>query len=161
VHLGLAITGSGSVQSDLPGIDCSQSCGTGWDRGTVVSLSPASADGFRFVRWSGACSGDGDCSLTLDASKDVTALFAPETYLLSVHVGGNGTVRSNAGGFSCARGTCTKPFSSYTPVILTAKAAKGWRFSGWAGGCHGQKAACAAPMTAATVVRATFAKLRH
>src|SRR5205823_4516891 len=107
VHLGLAITGSGTVTSDLPGLDCTASCGSDWDRGDVVNLSPASANGYRFVRWTGTgCTGDADCSLTLDASKDVAALFAPSAYSLSVKVVGTGTVSSNPRGLTCKRGTC-------------------------------------------------------
>ncbi|MGZ4335368.1 MAG: InlB B-repeat-containing protein [Gaiellaceae bacterium] len=158
VHLGLTIAGKGEVQSDLPGLDCSASCGTDWDRGDAVSLSPASAAGYRFVRWTGGCTGDADCSLTLDASKDVTALFAPSTFPLGVRVAGSGTVTSSPRGLTCRKGACTKPFTSYEAVVLTAKAAKGWRFSAWSGLCRGSKATCKVPMTAPSAVRATFKK---
>lgn len=158
VRLGVTISGKGAVQSDIPGVDCSASCGTDWDRGDTISLSPASADGYRFVRWSGGCSGDADCSLTLDASKDVTALFAPETFTLAVRVTGSGTVTSTPRGLTCRKGTCSKPFTSFEPVSLTARAAVGWRFTGWSGGCRGVKATCRVPMTAPGAVRATFKK---
>ena len=158
-HLALTIAGQGAVQSDLPGLDCSASCGTDWDRGTTVRLSAASAAGYRFVRWSGGCAGDADCSLTLDASKDVTAFFAPDTYPLSVRVTGRGRVTSLPGGIACRRGTCTRKFSSYQRVFLTAKPAKGWRFAAWSGACHG-KTRCSVPMTSATTVRATFTRHR-
>jgi hypothetical protein len=161
-HLSLTIAGSGDVQSvDPPGVDCSASCGTDWDRGDVVQLSAASADGYRFVRWTGGgCTGDADCSLTLDASKDVTALFAPDTYLLAVKVAGSGTVMSTPSGLACKRGTCTKPFTSYQAVSLTAKPMKGWHFTGWSGSCKGKKSKCSVSMTGARAVRAAFAKTR-
>jgi hypothetical protein len=161
VRLGLTLTGQGTVQSDLPGIDCSASCGTDWDRGDAIQLTATPAAGERFVRWSGGCTGGSDCALTLDASKDVTALFAPDTYPLTVRVAGSGTVTSLPRGLTCRHSGCTKPFASYTAVFLTAKAAKGWRFSAWSGACRGKKTSCSVPMTAATAVRATFAKKRR
>lgn len=158
-QLALTIAGKGTVQSDLPGLDCSSSCATDWDRGTAVQLSPASGDGYRFVRWSGGCSGDADCSLTVDGPKDVTALFAPATYPLSVRVTGSGRVTSLPGGIACRRGTCTRRFSSYERVVLAAKPAKGWRLVAWSGACHG-KTRCSVRMTVATTVRASFARRR-
>jgi len=160
VPLDVAITGKGTVASDIPGIDCSASCGTDWDRGTVVQLSPASADGYRFVRWSGTgCSGDADCSLTLDGPKSLTAVFAPETYVLSVRVVGSGTVSSVPVGLACRRGACTKQFTSFERVSLSARPAHGWRFAGWSGGCRG-KARCSVPMSAPASVRATFTRAK-
>ena len=68
----------------------------------MVDLSPESADGYRFIRWTGAgCSGVADCSLTLDAAKSVSALFAPDTYQLRVSVTGKGTVASTPLGIKC------------------------------------------------------------
>ena len=161
VHLGLTMVGNGAVESDVPGVDCSASCGTDWDRGSAIQLSAASADGYRFIRWTGGgCTGDADCSLTLDAAKDVTALFAPDTYPLAVRVAGSGTVTSSPGGIACKRGTCTKPFPSYGAVSLTEKPAKGWQFTGWSGSCRGKKTRCSVAMTAASAVRAAFAKKR-
>jgi Divergent InlB B-repeat domain len=161
VHLDVAVSGQGTVTSDLPGIDCTATCGTDWDRGDAIRLTAAPATGERFVRWGGVCTGDSGCGLTLDVSKSVTALFAPQTYPLTVRVAGRGTVTSLPRGLTCRRGGCTKPFTSYTAVFLAAKAAKGWRFSGWSGACRAKKTACSVPMTAATAVRATFAKARR
>jgi hypothetical protein len=158
VHLGLAITGSGSVTSDIPGLDCSASCGTDWDRGDTVDLSPNAATGYRFIKWTGGCSGDADCSLTLDATKDVTALFAPNVYPLRVSVTGRGTVSSNPARIKCTKGTCAKSFTSYAPVFLTAKPAKGWRLKSWSGACRGTKLTCRVGMSSPTAARATFAK---
>jgi hypothetical protein len=160
VHLTLAIAGKGTVESDIPGVDCSASCGTDWDRGTTVDLSPAAAPGYRFVRWSGACAGDADCSVGLDAPKDATALFAPAAFALSVRISGSGSVTSVPVGMTCRRGTCTRPFSSYTPVVLTAKPLKGWRFVSWGGTCHGTRTRCSVPMRAASTVRASFARVK-
>ena len=161
VHLDLSIAGNGTVSSDVPGIDCSASCGSDWDRGDTVDLSPASANGYRFIKWSGdGCSGDADCSLTLDATKNLTALFAPETYLLRVSVTGKGTVSSSPAGIGCTKRTCTRPFTSYQPVSLVAKPATGWGLKSWSGACRGTKLKCRLAMTAASAIRATFVKKR-
>jgi hypothetical protein len=160
VHLDLSITGTGSVTSDLPGIACSATCGTDWDRGDVISLSPASAAGYRFIKWTGGCGGDGACSVTLDQAKTVGALFAPSTYPLHVSVAGKGTVSSSPGAMRCAKGTCTRSFTSYLPVFLTAKAAKGWRLKSWTGACRGTKLTCRLGMAAPSSARATFVKKR-
>ena len=41
IRLTLAIAGRGSVESDVPGIDCTASCGTDWDAGSLVSAESA------------------------------------------------------------------------------------------------------------------------
>ena len=161
MHLGLSLTGQGTVASDLPGVDCTASCGTDWDRGDAVHLTATAASGERFVRWSGGCTGTTSvCAVTLDTSKDVTAVFAPSTYALTISVSGTGTVTSSPHGLACKRATCSKPFPSYSPVFLTEKPAKSWRFTGWTGVCHGTRATCAVPMTAAASVHATFKKAK-
>jgi hypothetical protein len=50
--------------------------------------------------------------------------------------------------------------TSYVPVVLTARAAKGWRFAAWTGACHGKRPTCSVPMTAPASAHATFAKKR-
>jgi hypothetical protein len=124
-----------------------------------VRLTATPAAGQRFIRWSGSCTGVVvECSVTLDASKDVTAVFAPASFALGVRITGSGTVTSSPRGLSCRKGTCSKPFPSYTSVSLTEKPAKGWRFTGWSGACKGTRTTCRVGMNAATSVRATFKK---
>ena len=69
IRLTLAIAGRGSVESDVPGVDCTASCGTDWDAGSMVALEPLAANGQRFVRWSGACTGSDRCEVKLDAAR--------------------------------------------------------------------------------------------
>jgi hypothetical protein len=161
VHLGLAITGSGTVTSDVPGLDCTASCGSDWDRGDVVDLTAEPGAGYRFIRWAGGgCSGVADCSLTLDAATAVSALFAPDTYPLRVSVTGKGTVSSTPLGIRCTKRTCAKAFTSYFPVYLAAKPAKGWRLKSWTGACRGTRLTCRVGMSAPSAARATFVKKR-
>ncbi|MDD5434287.1 MAG: hypothetical protein PH343_02535 [Nitrospira sp.] len=66
--------GSGTVTSDIPGINCGDACLAVYDAGTVVTLTPVPDAGSIFGGWSG----DADCAdgiLTLDAAKTCTASF--------------------------------------------------------------------------------------
>ncbi len=44
--------------------------------GTVVNVTVSPASGYQFDSWSGACTGTGACSVTMDADKSVTANFS-------------------------------------------------------------------------------------
>ncbi len=46
-----------------------------YDEDQVVTVTAAPANGYAFDFWSGACSGSGTCSVTMDADKTVTANF--------------------------------------------------------------------------------------
>jgi hypothetical protein len=157
IRLALAITGRGSVKSDLPGVDCGASCETQWDAGSVVVLEPVPGGGQRFVRWSGACTGSARCEVKLDATRSVAALFAPERLGLVLSVAGKGKL--TGAGAPCASPRCVRTARSYTPVLLRATAAKGWRLAGWAGVCKGRASTCTVPMTSAAGVRARFVRI--
>jgi len=157
VRLSLAIAGKGSVESDVPGIDCASTCATDWDAGSEIALEANPAGGQRFVRWTGGCSGTGSCALRLDAPRAVTALFAPERFGLVVSVAGNGRV--TGAGAPCAVSRCARSAASFTPLRLRATPAAGWRLAGWSGACTGRAATCTVPMAKATAVRARFVRL--
>jgi len=69
--------GFGSVSSSLAGIECGESCSAGYDQGAKVTLTAEASPGSEFVGWSGACSGSGECRLTLGADAAVGARFEP------------------------------------------------------------------------------------
>jgi uncharacterized repeat protein (TIGR01451 family) len=73
----IAGAGSGTVTSDLGGINCPGLCSTSLAMGTSVSLTATAASGFTFSGWSGACSGSDVCTLTMDTNRNVTATFVP------------------------------------------------------------------------------------
>jgi uncharacterized repeat protein (TIGR02543 family) len=47
-----------------------------YSQGSLVTVTAAPASGFTFNGWSGACSGSGPCSVSMDSPKSVTANFA-------------------------------------------------------------------------------------
>jgi alpha-tubulin suppressor-like RCC1 family protein len=75
-------TGSGSVTSDVGGISCSitagsanGSCSASFNGGTSVMLTATPVSGHTFAGWSGACSGTGNCQVTMTQVQSVTASF--------------------------------------------------------------------------------------
>ena len=77
------------------------------------------------------------CSIQLTANSSVIATFAAiPPAQLSVTVSGSGIVTSTPAGIDCP-GTCTASFSDGSNVTLSASAAAGYNFSGFAGGCSG------------------------
>jgi hypothetical protein len=68
--------GSGTVTSDVPGIDCGLDCSEVYASNTSVTLTASAASGSTFEGWSGGgCSGTGICSLTVTAANTITAVF--------------------------------------------------------------------------------------
>jgi hypothetical protein len=67
--------GSGTVTSSSGGIECGATCAADFDAGTSVTLTATATAGSTFAGWSGACSGFGSCTVTVDAAKTATATF--------------------------------------------------------------------------------------
>jgi len=67
--------GSGNVISDPLGINCGVDCTEDYDDDTVVALTANPDNGFILDHWSGACTSNGACSVTLDIARTVTATF--------------------------------------------------------------------------------------
>ncbi len=68
-------TGSGTVSSAPAGISCGATCSVTFAQGTSVTLTAAPDSGSSFTGWAGACSGTGNCSVTLSADQSATATF--------------------------------------------------------------------------------------
>jgi Divergent InlB B-repeat domain len=148
VPLGVAFSGAGEIKSDVPGVDCTAACTTQWEQGAALALTAVPAKTDRFVRWSGSCAGRGDCSLKLDQAANATAVFGPLRIAVRTTTAGRGTI-------ACSP-RCTKSFPAGNSLSLRAVAAKGWRFTGWTGGCKGAHLTCAPATDFAVSVRATF-----
>jgi hypothetical protein len=69
-------SGAGKVIIDSAAIDCGADCINSFDQGTLVTLSAAAEEGAYFGGWTGGgCSGTGQCVISMDGPKDITATF--------------------------------------------------------------------------------------
>ena len=72
------VQGEGKVTSSPAGIACGKACNAVFAHGTQVKLKAKPKAGFRFVGWSGACSGSkATCKVTVDDVTAVVAKFKP------------------------------------------------------------------------------------
>lgn len=137
-------TGSGGVTANSGAIVWAGNIGTvGYNGGTNVVLTAAPNADSVFTGWTGACTGTGTCSVTMNAAKSVTATF---TYMPPV----NGTCGSSNGTALTA-----KPSSN----LCSAGTATNVTGTGpWSWSCTGQftgtTAACSASLQSYSV---TFA----
>ncbi|MBV5310843.1 MAG: DUF1566 domain-containing protein, partial [Chromatium okenii] len=159
--LTVTTVGNGIVTSDPNGINCSSTCSANFNDGTSVTLFAVGTAGYRFSGWSGACSGTGDCIVTTDAAKSVTAIFTTiPTYTLTVIKNGidSGTVTSDLTGIDCGA-TCSANFTDGAWITLTAAPNIGYAFSQWSSECLSlptNPLQCQINIMAATTVTATF-----
>jgi hypothetical protein len=65
----------GTVTSSPAGINCGKTCNSAFTSGTVVTLTARVIGNTVFAGWSGACTGTGTCTVTMNADKKVTATF--------------------------------------------------------------------------------------
>jgi uncharacterized repeat protein (TIGR02543 family) len=131
--------GGGTISSTTPGIVCGTDCTEDYVTGTVVTLRAIADTGSVFGGWSGAgCTGIGDCIVTMDAAKSVTAAFTLGQFSLTVvrlsEAGGAGTITSSPAGIACGA-DCFESYTFQTIVALTAAPAAGSIFTGWTGDC--------------------------
>ena len=68
-------TGSGTVTSSPVGINCGATCSADFSQGVSVTLTSTPASGFSFGGWSGACTGTGTCTVSMETDKTVIAAF--------------------------------------------------------------------------------------
>jgi len=74
--LTVTVVGNGNVSSDLAGINCPGDCSGLYDSSTSIVLTATANAGSEFSGWSGGnCSGTGNCTITMDEDKTVTATF--------------------------------------------------------------------------------------
>ena len=128
--------GTGEVKSTPDGIDCGTTCKASFKYGSSVVLSATADDGSVFSGWSPAslhCPDTGDCKVTMDKAKNVTAKFTgpPVLTVKTASVNkGTGRVKSTPDGIDCGA-TCNANFEYGSSVVLSATADDGSVFSGW------------------------------
>jgi hypothetical protein len=149
-------TGTGTVTSSPPGINCGTDCNEPYDPGTSVNLTATPDGTSTFAGWTGACSGMGGCTVTMNASKSVTATFNLKPVLTVQLAGdGSGTVTSSPSGIDCGS-DCSEPYDTATLVTVTASSSPPVVFVGWTGGgCSGTDP-CTVTMDASKTVTAEF-----
>ena len=76
--LNITVSGPGSVSAkanQYTTITCTTACTTSYKSGTSVQLTATATKGRKFTGWSGACTGTKTCTVSMTASKSVTASF--------------------------------------------------------------------------------------
>jgi hypothetical protein len=134
-------SGSGTVTTGVSGLVCTTtSCAITFSHSGAapsVTFTPQPDYKSTVSGWSGACSGNGTCTLTTATSQTVTLAFDARPPSLTVRVSGTGTVVSADGKISCGNGaTACGPILYSTPnqVTLTTSASAPNQFVGWGGG---------------------------
>jgi uncharacterized repeat protein (TIGR02543 family) len=163
VPLAVSVVGSGTVSGG--GIQCGNSlgaCSVSVPTGSAVTLTATPTAGASFTSWGGACSGSAPtCTVSMTSAKTVSATFsaaAPGT--LAITVQGRGTVSAPLG--KCigagATKTCIQKYAAGRTLTLTAAAAAGNTFAGWAGACFSaaRRVNCPITLNAAKSVTARF-----
>jgi hypothetical protein len=71
--------GSGTVTSAPAGINCGADCSEAYLSGTSVELTASAHGDSTFTGWGGACTGMGECTVTMSTARTVTATFRSNT----------------------------------------------------------------------------------
>ncbi|WP_158305917.1 hypothetical protein [Anaeromyxobacter sp. Fw109-5] len=153
--------GSGSVSSDVAGIDCGTACSAAYPLGSTVTLTASPGEALStFAGWGGPCAGTGACVVTVNEATSVMAQFdslPPPSATVTVSTSGAGTVTSEPAGILCGV-VCSAELAATDPATLSAIPASGWEFVGWSGDCTGT-AACDLALDGDRSVTATFREI--
>lgn len=87
--------GDGTVASQPAGVICGDDCEETYDLGAVITLTATTDARSSFIGWGEACSGIGDCTVTMDSDRTVLAIFEVPTLERAgglVTLGDGGTV---------------------------------------------------------------------
>ena len=152
--------GAGSVSSSPSGISCGATCSASMAAGASVRLTATAAKGSKFAGWTGACSGTGNCTVSMNAAITVGARFDRVPYPLSYSRRGNGDGQATVlnTGTVCSA-ACSINFLSGTVVRLSAAPDPASAFVGWSGGCSGS-GTCQVTLDNAKRVSANFRKVK-
>jgi galactose oxidase-like protein/List-Bact-rpt repeat protein/Kelch motif protein len=146
-------TGTGVVTSVPTGINCTITAGTpgttncraAFNQGVTVKLTARANPGHAFGGWGPPCSGTGNCSVYINASRAASAEFRKGPFTIKISSGtsgsGSGRVQSQSGltpAINCVitNGTpgatgCSATYPANTTLTLTATPNAGFVFAGW------------------------------
>ena len=148
-------SGSGLVQTSPSGADCTVTCTRTYPDGTTLSLLPTANPNSVRTAWSGDCTGS-DCTLTMNADKQVSISFERAFSGLTVVKAGSGSGTVAGSGISCGT-NCSSAYPIGTDALLFATPDTGSVFAGWSGGgCSGTADSCRVTLNDDTTVTATF-----
>ncbi|MDB5396786.1 MAG: hypothetical protein JWM91_4292 [Rhodospirillales bacterium] len=152
-------TGGGSIRSNPSVIDCGTICSNSYAIDSTLTLTATPDSGSVFLGWTGDCFSTTLCSVYLNQSKVVGAIFAPVSFsdTLSVSLAGTGSggVSGNPLVISCGT-ICSAALTDNTQIGLTAVAATGSVFTGWSNPQCGSFTTCSLTLRADTSLTATF-----
>src|SRR4029077_8527946 len=134
------------------------SCSASYDSGTPVTLTARPAAGSIFSGWSGCDTVSGTtCTVTMNAARVIAAIFAPQTFTLSVNHEGSGTVTSISpdARINCGN-ACSASYNGGTAVPLRSRPGFPDVFVGWSGGGCSGTGNCVVTLGANTTVTAKF-----
>lgn len=158
VTVAKAGNGLGQLTSIPAGLACGSDCTEFYAYGALVTINANADPSSTFAGWIGACSGNTPvCTITIDAAKNVTAIFMLNQYAFTLNKsgGGAGKVVSTPGGIDCGN-ACTASYPHGAALTLTATATTGSTFAGWQGACSGAVITCTVTIDAAKAATALF-----
>ena len=142
--LTVKVEGAGTVTCEIEGSGKPEACASEYPEGDKLVLTAKADPGSKFAGWKEACSGTGECKVTMSAPVKVTAEFTANTKVaLTIKETGTGAGKGkvqcnvNKAGF----GTCAPEYSEGTELILKGAAESGATFEGWSDG-KGSASSC-------------------
>ncbi len=162
--LEVTVSGGGVVMSTTDeNIHCPDRCRitVPLENGRVITLIPSPDPGMIFDGWSGACSGRGQCNVTMetditDVTVSVSAKFRGVPLLINIQGPEGVAVRitSTPAGINCPS-DCTWEFPQGTLVRLMQNASPDFIVT-WSGECEGEVNLCTLKMTSKKTITLRF-----
>jgi hypothetical protein len=139
-----SISGAGVLTTNPPG-------GI-YDSNTVVTLTAAPAAHWVFNGWAGDTNTtQNPLTLTMNASRNIQAIFTATAYPLTLSTPGGGSVTAN--GVSISPSTF---YPTNSVVTLAATPSSGWTFLGWTGTVVSTQTPLALTITQTNVIQGVF-----
>jgi hypothetical protein len=171
--LNVATTGTGTGIVTGPGIDCGGTahidCSETVTDGTAIELTATATDGSSFGGFSGGGCSASPCTVTMDASKSVSAAFTdtrsgPRTLVVETSGAGTGTVTGP--GIDCGGGEghtdCSESFAAGAEIELDADPDEDSIFGRYTGaGCESNPCTVSMDTSQAVVARFQNARIPH